>query len=64
MPDGSRARRMLVCHVCAKGRRVTPEQLLQYTSTGWPKCCGEVMTLYVEEDKPEDDGEESDYSGG
>jgi|GEM_PF-3684487 len=46
-----------MCHVCGKGRATTSEQLLKYTSTGWPKCCGEVMTLYVESDKTADDEE-------
>jgi hypothetical protein len=29
-----------------------PADMLRYTHAGWPKCCREVMTLFIETDKP------------
>jgi hypothetical protein len=49
----------LVCHQCGRVRQVTPEQQLKYVSKGWPKCCGAIMTLYLEVDR-RDDGESLD----
>jgi hypothetical protein len=62
MAHGFHVRRILMCPICHKGRPTTAEQQLKYTSKGWPKCCGEVMTLYVEADKPGDDGETDEDS--
>jgi hypothetical protein len=52
------ARRFLVCGVCGRERLTTPEQQMKYVSSGWPKCCGAVMTLFVEPElaeKPPDE---------
>jgi hypothetical protein len=41
-------RRLLRCEGC--GNVLTPRQedLLQFTRKGWPRCCGQVMTLEAE----------------
>jgi hypothetical protein len=39
--------RVLRCNGCAQTKPVTPEDLLQYAKTAWPRCCNEVMTLLV-----------------
>jgi hypothetical protein len=28
------------------------DDLLRYTRQGWPKCCGSVMALFTEAEKP------------
>jgi len=45
---------VLVCHDCGRVRPVTPEQQLKYVSQGWPRCCGTVMALYAEVERPHD----------
>jgi hypothetical protein len=35
----------LRCNVCGMGIKYSPKELLQFTDTGWPNCCGEVMIL-------------------
>ena len=35
----------LRCAVCETAIKRPPSELLKYTQTGWPKCCGEVMIL-------------------
>ena len=44
---------VLVCNQCGRVRQVTPEQQLKYISQGWPKCCGGIMTLYLEVERPD-----------
>jgi len=42
-------RRFLKCEKC--GRRIencSSSELVHYASSGWPKCCGEVMVLVIE----------------
>lgn len=52
-PSGSHwGRRLLRCKLCNAVRTPSPEELLKYTRTGWPTCCNQVMTLYVETDVP------------
>ena len=41
-------RRLLRCNTCGTTVMHTAEEMLAYTRQGWPKCCGEVMALYVE----------------
>jgi hypothetical protein len=40
--------RTLVCGTCGKQFPRTLEDLLIHTRVGWPKCCGETMTLFFE----------------
>jgi hypothetical protein len=41
-------RRLLRCGCCGNVLTPQPDELLQFTQKGWPKCCGQVMTLYTE----------------
>lgn len=45
-------RRLLRCDVCGYSRDCSPEASLRYTREGWPKCCGQVMVLFAEAEKP------------
>ena len=47
--------RVLQCDVCGRVLPCTPAELLSFTQTGWPVCCGEVMALYAGPPKPGDD---------
>ena len=47
---------MLVCRACGRAEDSSVTDLLNYMKFGWPKCCGEVMTLFVETERPGDDG--------
>jgi hypothetical protein len=40
--------RVLTCNVCSNNLHCTSEELLTYTRVGWPKCCRETMTLFIE----------------
>ena len=58
-PDPAAARpdstdRLLRCGACRRTTACSPAQLLQYTRRGWPKCCGEVMTLFTPAARPDD----------
>jgi hypothetical protein len=51
-PDPQLARattpaRILLCGTCRGVRICSPTDLLGYTKAGWPRCCGEVMTLFT-----------------
>jgi hypothetical protein len=46
-------RRLLLCEKCKKVVETSREQLLNYTQTSWPKCCGEVMLFFIEFEPPE-----------
>jgi hypothetical protein len=35
----------LTCGLCGARRRCTLEALVRSNRRGWPRCCGEVMTL-------------------
>ena len=39
--------RVLRCNACAQTKSVSPDEMLQYAKTQWPRCCEEVMTLLV-----------------
>ena len=41
----------LRCLACGKTVECRPADLLRCTRTGWPKCCGEVMTLFGPADR-------------
>jgi hypothetical protein len=44
--------RILRCRKCGKCTDCTSEDLLTYMRDGWPKCCGDVMTLFIEAELP------------
>jgi hypothetical protein len=57
----SRRRSLLRCLSCGESVETDPTDLLKYMRIGWPKCCGQVMELYVPAAKPvfpEDDTSE------
>ena len=45
-------RRLLRCDLCGRTDEPSPSDLLRYTRTGWPRCCGQVMALFTEAEKP------------
>ena len=44
------ARRLVMCHTCGRTEAVAAADLPGYMESGWPRCCGEVMTYYLEAD--------------
>ena len=40
-PDGA----TLACEKCRREEQATREQCAEYLRSGWPRCCGETMTL-------------------
>ena len=54
--DRSTDRRRLVrCDQCGRADECSASDLLRYTREGWPKCCGNVMALFSEAEKPGSD---------
>jgi hypothetical protein len=51
---------ILRCHHCHRSVDRTAAELLTHTRDGWPKCCGEVMTLYTATSKPTADPSPTD----
>jgi len=51
-PERPGPRRLLSCDACGQFELCDPERLLAYSRTGWPRCCGQVMTLFTEAGKP------------
>jgi hypothetical protein len=47
-------RRVLRCDECGSERVCRTAELLQYTRDGWPHCCGQVMGLYTDPERPDD----------
>jgi hypothetical protein len=47
-PDTSSAHTYLRCNICASIKECQLDELLEYTTTEWPHCCEEVMTLVDE----------------
>ena len=35
----------LRCAVCGRSVKFSPAELLEFTKSSWPECCGEVMVL-------------------
>jgi hypothetical protein len=35
----------LACHICGRVIRCTEADVFHFIQTGWPRCCGETMTL-------------------
>jgi hypothetical protein len=46
-------RRLVRCQTCGRSEEVSSDDLQGYMQTGWPKCCGGVMTYFTEADRPE-----------
>jgi hypothetical protein len=44
--------RLLRCRQCGKTVECSPEELMTHMREGWPKCCGETMTLFIEAKLP------------
>jgi hypothetical protein len=40
--------RLLHCGKCGQAIECSRAAILQYLNGGWPKCCGETMTLFIE----------------
>jgi hypothetical protein len=51
-PSQSRRLSLLWCRACGRMLQRTPADMLQYTTSGWPSCCGQVMELFVQTDRP------------
>jgi hypothetical protein len=50
MDDATKLRKprwLLRCAVCGQVTEVSTENVAGYIDRGWPRCCGEVMTLYT-----------------
>ncbi len=45
-------RGILWCNSCHNTIGRHAAELLGYTREGWPKCCGEVMILYIRPELP------------
>lgn len=54
-PPRTAGRRLLRCDSCDRVVECTGAEVLRYTREGWPKCCGEVMTLFTEDERPAPD---------
>ena len=46
------SRRLVRCDQCGRSNECSASELLRYTRQGWPKCCGQVMGLFIEAEKP------------
>jgi hypothetical protein len=44
--------RILRCRRCGKCVDCSPEDLMNHMRDGWPKCCRETMTLFIEAKLP------------
>jgi len=42
--------RVVRCLVCGRSEDVSSDDLQGYMQSGWPHCCGEVMTYFMEAD--------------
>lgn len=45
--DQGAARRLLLCRTCGQMGLISATAALEFTRTGWPKCCGEVLSYVV-----------------
>lgn len=53
-------KKLVRCDVCGSNVECSVEDLLRFTQSGWPKCCGAVMTFYTAADPPDSDGTRRD----
>jgi hypothetical protein len=49
---GGSTERILRCSKCGKITDCSSDDLMNYMRAGWPKCCGDVMTLFIEAKLP------------
>ena len=47
-------RRLVRCFACERSEGVSSDDLQGYMQSGWPRCCGEVMTYFMEADRPDE----------
>jgi hypothetical protein len=40
-------KKLVRCDVCGSSVQCSPEDLLRYIKTGWPRCCGSVTTFHA-----------------
>jgi hypothetical protein len=57
------------CTVCGTAIDFSPTELLTFTDSSWPRCCGEVMVMSETEEMPaltfdEHDTAEIEYAHG
>jgi hypothetical protein len=38
---------LLWCRVCGRAFKITLDDVSQYQSEGWPRCCEETMTMFT-----------------
>jgi hypothetical protein len=43
---------LLHCLTCGVSIECRPGDVLRFTRTGWPQCCGGAMTLYAPVERP------------
>jgi hypothetical protein len=41
-------RKLLRCDPCGRSAVFTDAEFFEFVETGWPACCGETMSLYLE----------------
>jgi hypothetical protein len=44
--------RLLRCMACGRTVECRPHDVDRHLRDGWPRCCREMMTLFVEEERP------------
>jgi hypothetical protein len=50
--DPDRITAILVCPVCSAVESYCESDLVKYSQSGWPTCCGETMSLFALTEKP------------
>jgi hypothetical protein len=45
-------RQLLRCDRCGRAEEVTHADLMRHITKGWPSCCGQPMTYFVEAPRP------------
>ena len=56
-PAPAGPRRIVRCGTCGRSEVVSPEDLAGYMQCGWPRCCGGVMTYFLEGERPDATGD-------
>jgi hypothetical protein len=51
---------ILRCFACGRSIDCSRTDMLRYAVSGWPRCCGEVLTLYTATEKPAGNGASPD----
>src|SRR5215211_1466649 len=47
-PDPAREMSVLRCKLCARTSECTSTDQIRYARNGWPRCCGQVMELFIQ----------------